>query len=121
MGDWPVLELNHRIDGIADDARSGEAFLALVYPEVVRRVLRAVVIDEEQVDPDFDDTEWTSLWLRYVCALPGINPPPAGISAQARADREAWVEEATEAFCRARETRQRYAASLARDSARRDP
>ena len=32
LSDWPVLELNHRIDAIADDARSGDAFLSLVYP-----------------------------------------------------------------------------------------
>jgi len=113
LSDWPVLELNQRIDGIVDEARSGDDFLALVYPEVVRQILRATVIEQEQTDPDFDDTHWTSLWLRYVCELPGVGRPPQGLSQHARTDREEWVEDAVQAFCHAREVRRRYAAAVA--------
>lgn len=112
LSDWPVLELNQRIDGIVDEARTGDGFLALVYPEVVRQILYAIVIEQEQTDPDFDDSEWTSLWLRYVCALPGVSRPPGGMSLHARAEREAWLEETVQAFCRAREVRRRFTATL---------
>ena len=116
LSDWPVLELNQRVDGIVDEARSGDDFLALVYPEVVRQILRATVIEHEQVDPDLDDSEWTCLWLRYICALPGMSRPPAGMSTSARADRETWVEEAVQAFCREREVRRRYGATVTRET-----
>jgi hypothetical protein len=108
LSDWPVLELNSRIDAIAEVARSGDSFLALVYPEVVRRILTEIVLEQELTDPGFDDTEWTSLWLRYVCALPGVKLPPEGVSEQARALREEWIEEAVQAFCRARHARRRF-------------
>lgn len=108
LSDWPLLELNNRIDSIAEAARSGDSFLALVYPEVVRRILFDIVIEQDQTDPGFDDSEWTSLWLRYVCSLPGTNEPPSGASEDARLRREEWIEEAVQAFCRSKDARKRF-------------
>lgn len=116
LSDWPVLELNQRVEGIVDEVRSGDDFLALVFPEVVRQVLRNIVIEQEQTDPDLDDSDWTCLWLRYVCALPGMRRPPESLSASARADLDAWVEDAVQAFCRQREVRRRYGAAVAADA-----
>lgn len=116
VSDWPVLELNQRVADLGEIARSGDAFLALVYPEVVRRILHEAVVVEEQTDPDFDDADWTSLWLRFVCALPGVESPPEralGESAEevhARADD--WIERAVQAFCRARDARLRFERSV---------
>lgn len=116
LSDWPLLELNQRIDGIADAARAGEDFLGLVYPEVVRRLLYDLVVEQEQTDPYLDETDWGCLWLRYVCELPEVAPPPEGISAEVRAEREHWVEDTVQAFCRARETRRRYETAITRDT-----
>jgi hypothetical protein len=115
LGDWPVLELNARIESIGEIARSGEAFLGLVYPEVVRRILHAIVIEQEQTDPGFDESDWTSLWLRFVGALPGVGAPPQHVSSESRAECLEWIEEAVEAFCRARRARSHYEAAIARE------
>jgi hypothetical protein len=116
LSDWPVLELNQRIDAIAEVARSGDSFLALVYPEIVRRILTEILFEHGLTDPGFDDSEWTSLWLRYVCALPGVGEPPDDVSEQARTLREEWVEEAVQAFCRARHARRRFEAEIQKGS-----
>ena len=116
LSDWPVLELNHRIDGIGDRARAGEDFLALVYPEVVRCLLYEIVVEREQTDADFDDTDWGCLWLRYICSLPGIAPPPERLSPQAQSERSRWVDDAVQAFCRAQKTRRRYQNTLEREA-----
>lgn len=116
LSDWPVLELNSRIDSIAEVARSGDSFLGLVYPEVVRQILHEIVIGQEQTDPGFDDSEWTSLWLRYVCALPGMSEPPEGASEEARTRREDWIEDAVQAFCRTREARRRFEAAIQKEA-----
>jgi hypothetical protein len=112
VSDWPVLELNRRVADLGEAARSGDSFLALVYPEVVRRILHEAVVVEEQTDPEFDESDWTSLWLRYVCSLPGVEAPPErgiGVAAEeARAQAEEWIERAVQAFCRAREARVRF-------------
>lgn len=112
--DWPVLELNRRIADVGEAARSADSFLALVYPEVVRQILHAVLFDEDQADPDFDASDWTSLWLRYACALPGVEPPPQGIGEDAAARKAQWIEQAVEAFCRARDARVRFERALGR-------
>jgi hypothetical protein len=116
LSDWPVLELNNRIDSIGEAARSGESFLGVVYPEVVRRILYQIVIEEDQTDPNFDDSEWTSLWLRYVCSLPGVSEPPSGASEEARARRSDWIDDAVQAFCRSRQARQRFAAAIQKEA-----
>lgn len=116
LSDWPVLELNNRIDDVGEAARSGNAFLGLVYPEVVRRILHEIVIGQDQTDLGFDDTDWTSLWLRYVCSLPGVSEPPSGGSEEARARRVEWIEDAVQAFCRSRQVRHRFESAVQRET-----
>jgi hypothetical protein len=88
--------------------------LGLVYPEVVRRILYTAVVELDQTDPDFDESEWTCLWLRYVCALPGVGKPPAGETEDARLRQREWIDDAVQAFSRARDARQRFEKALAR-------
>ena len=93
-GDWPVLKLNRRIDEIPLIASSDARFLALVYPEILRQVLRRIINDDEHTDPDCDD-DWPSLWLKLACTLPGMSPLPAGL----KGDQAEWIEKAVGAFC----------------------
>lgn len=118
VSDWPVLALNHRIEGIGEAARAGDDFLGLVYPEVVRNILHEIVIEQEQFDPDFDDSDWTCLWLRYVCQFAGVEPPRDGYSEAARAERLEWIADAVQAFSRAYDARRRYAGMIATQEAR---
>lgn len=111
--DWPVLELNNRVEGLGEVARSGESFLALVFPEIVRKILREIVLEQKVTDPDFDDADWMALWLRYVCALRGVGNPPDGDS-DAAAD---WIEDAVQAFCRERDVRRRFQQAIRREQA----
>jgi hypothetical protein len=91
-GDWPVLKLNQKVDEISLVASSDQRFFALVYPEVFRRILTKIVIEDEHTDPDCDD-DWPSLWLKLARRLPGMGDPPA-----AKAEQESWIDDATEAF-----------------------
>ena len=91
-GDWPVLKLNHRVEEVGLLAAADQGFFALVYPEVFRQVLTRVLVGDEHTDPNCDD-DWPSLWLRLARHLPGMDAPP-----DAAAEREAWIDRATEAF-----------------------
>ncbi|MEM9056796.1 MAG: hypothetical protein AAGD86_04925 [Pseudomonadota bacterium] len=115
LTDWPVLELNNRIDSIGEAARSSGAFLGLVYPEVLRRVLREIVVAQEITDPEFDEGAWPSLWLRFACALPGVGAPPDGSAGDAAARQSEWIEQAVEAFCQSQQARRKVAAALVRE------
>ena len=114
ISDWPVLQLNRRVADLGEIARSADWFLGLVYPEVVRRILHAAVVDQGQTDPDFDDSDWTCLWLQYVCALPGVSKPPDGETEDARQRQRDWIEEAVQAFSRTREARERFEKAVTR-------
>ena len=91
--DWPVLRLNKRAEEISLIASADQRFLSLVYPEVVRQILRRIVIEDDHLDPLCDD-DWPSLWLQMACRVLGVPEPPSGTETE----KAAWVERAVEAF-----------------------
>jgi len=115
LSDWPVLELNNRVDGIAEAARSSGGFLGLLYPEVLRGILHETIVEQGVTDPGLDESEWTCLWLQYACSLPGIVEPPSKIARESRDLQEQWIEEAVQAFCRSRHVRAKLEASVAKE------
>jgi hypothetical protein len=76
-------------------------FIALVYPEVLRRML-ARALNEEDWTEDDEEGGWAADWVRFAKNLGGLGqvPPPT-----LRADQDNWVEEAVAAFCRRLEIR----------------
>jgi hypothetical protein len=114
LSDWPVLELNRRIGDLGEVARSADSFAALVYPEVVRRILHEAVIELECTDPTLNDDDWPGLWLTYACNLPGVPEVPDGTDERARALQQEWLERAVDAFCRSRELRIRFERAIER-------
>lgn len=91
--DWPVLRLNKRAEEISLIASADQRFLSLVYPEVVRQILRRIVIEDDHLDPHCDD-DWPSLWLQMACRVLGVPEPPSGTEPE----KAAWVERAVDAF-----------------------
>jgi hypothetical protein len=93
-GDWPLLKLNRRVEEISLVASSDNRFLSLVYPEVLRQILKRILIEDEHTDPDCDD-DWPSLWLKLACSLPGVPLPPQ----VSKPGQIVWIEKAVESFC----------------------
>jgi len=92
--DWPRLRLNKRFEGIREAARSGHEFLTLVFPEVFRAIL-ARALDEGRFDPDSDDDDWGTLWLRFACRELARPRPPQDRDAEG----EEWIADAVNVFC----------------------
>jgi len=115
LSDSPVLELNRRIESIAEAARSSGSFLGILYPEVLRQILHHIVVVDGETDPNADEDDWRTRWLRYACALPGVDVPPEDASSEAVNEREDWVESTVKAFCRAREARRRAESAVAKE------
>lgn len=109
--DWPRLCLNKRFGGIREAARSGLEFLTLVYPDVFRAILERA-LQEDRFDPDCDDDDWGTLWLRFACRNLGRPRPPL----EPGGERDDWIEEAVNAFC----ARSRVPSSFERLLAERD-
>ncbi len=88
----PVLELNNRIDGIKDVAKSDAVFFALVYPAAVRQVLTQILLVETQ-EPSEEGDEWWNHWLRWAGRFSGT-PLPNDAD-----ESPFWIDEVVEGFC----------------------
>lgn len=101
--DRPVLVLNSRIENIHLIARGDDLFFCLVYPSVVQRVLLQILQVEEYYDLDGEATDWRCQWLKFVCQLPGIGPPPRPERGeepeQVRERHMEWIDRTSTAFC----------------------
>jgi len=101
----PVLELNNRVDGIGQIARSDDAFLALVHPEIVRTIMHQILRGADRIDTvDLPDEDWRGQWLEFAKSLPAVEDPP--IFAESEIDGEAaesdqfeWIDGVVSAFC----------------------
>jgi hypothetical protein len=105
----PMLQLNSAIDNIRDVARRDSTFLSLVYPEVIRQVLRYILLQEGYEDAGCDEDDWQSHWLRFAQSLPGIAPPSSAEYFVTLQDREDWIEEVVMAFCQKWKVKERFA------------
>lgn len=76
-------------------------FIALVYPEVLRRLLTRALIEDGWTEGDEED-DWQTDWVKFAHNLGGLGPVPPP---ELRTDRESWIEEAVAAFCRRLELR----------------
>jgi hypothetical protein len=107
--EWPTLCLNTRIADIREIARSDNAFHALVYPEVIRRILTEI-IREDANDESLDPDDWPSLWLQFAQSLPNVTPLPGGHWGTEEQEKLAWVETAVESFAAHVKTLDKFAA-----------
>ncbi len=100
-GDYPVLEINNEIDTGSSLARSDPFFQALVFPEVLRRILRTILIENNYQlgsDPDGDDI-WMEGWLEFAGSLPGNRRLNSG-EELSDDQKENWIEDSVEMFCK---------------------
>ena len=96
--DPPRLLVNKDAKPSYSDVVRSPHFMALVYPEILRRMLsRALNENDEGWTEDDEEAGWPSDWVRFAKNLGGSGSvPPLG----QRADREDWIEGAVTAFCR---------------------
>ncbi|MBM81265.1 MAG: hypothetical protein CMJ78_11825 [Planctomycetaceae bacterium] len=91
-----ALLLNKNIPSLVDDLRSNPVVYALIYPEIVRRVLLEAI--DENVDFEEDDDRWAIKWLRFGRDLhPNRDRAPDAQDGNELIHE--WVEEIVTSFC----------------------
>jgi len=90
-----LLQINSRLanpSGVATD----KVFVSLVYPTIVKLVLRQVLVADQHSDlEDLDD--WRSRWLVFAAGLPGVGSIP---DLKHVSDVLTWIDSVGEAFSR---------------------
>lgn len=98
------LLINSEVPELAERIRSDPAFYAMIYPEIVRQILRRAIT--ESGDPDADDDRWSTLWLSFGRKLHhGHENPPEPADAEGI---DEWVEMVVDSFCDSHRLKSRY-------------
>lgn len=90
-----VLLVNQRIQGLSERVRFDASIYTLIYPSIIREVLRRAL--DEQTDDAEDSDRWPVLWLKFGRRLhpTGLQPPVS----EDDDEREEWVAEVVTNFC----------------------
>ena len=94
--DGIVLLINDRIEQWREVSRD-PAFMALVYPAVLRMVLSRILLNREQSEDD-NEEDWPEQWIEFATGHLGMEEPP-------RIDNEGiepvslWIDRAVASFC----------------------
>lgn len=106
--DAPRLLVNIDAKPSWKDAAQSDQFRALVYPEVLRRILDRALVQEKWTEDD-EPGDWTTDWMRFARSLGVTWPPPPPPERDAGTEEcEAWIAEAVAAFARRNQLRQRW-------------
>ena len=87
-----MLVVNRNVEGIRELVKTSREFLGLVFPAVVRQILRFVA---REFDVPGQSREWWGLWLLF---MKQYAPMPEKIDPDDVAEVEAWIEDAVAAF-----------------------
>lgn len=110
QGHDATLFLNKDVPGLKDRARSDPFFYAIVYPEIVRRILAQAILNGGDVEAD--DDSWENTWLRFGRHLhPAKDTPPNASDPEEL--RDEWVDEVVTAFCDAHQFKDKFTLALA--------
>jgi hypothetical protein len=96
-GAGPILELNPQISGIKELTRQ-EAFMALVFPNIVRQVFARIFGDGND-DATCDRDSWQSRWLRFGGQFAKRPNPPLADGKPEDAHTE-WIDEVVSEWSR---------------------
>lgn len=114
----PYLDVNKNIEGIKGLVRSDKRLFSLVFPSIVRTVLRRVLIDHDFNDPDSEgdsagELDWRAQWLRWGAFWhPDKKENPMGGAKDDYDAIENWIDEVASEFCRSHKVREHFLSSL---------
>ncbi len=92
QSDPPLLQINNQAkDGWKDIARNS-AFIALVYPQIMRSMLNRILIEDKW---DEDGLEWQENWVKFARGTYTETPLPDALDHEGRVR---WIEDAVSAF-----------------------
>lgn len=100
----PTLVVNNRLADWRQVVRT-TAFRSLVYPEVLRQILR-----QAMADADEDLGGWQLDWVTFAGQLPGVGERPGDPTSDDEVDQ--WITSAVRAFSRQQKFCERFAASV---------
>ena len=94
--DGIVLLINDKIEQWREVSRD-PAFMALVYPAVLRMILSRILLNREQSEDD-NDEDWPEQWIEFTTSHLGIDYPPQ-LESEGIESVSHWIDRAVTSFC----------------------
>lgn len=98
-GEMPLLKINDSVSMGVDQFLVDARFRALFAPAVFREVLMRIIVIEQAVDDEEDDTGWHQRWLRFGKLMSGSKAPRYAVPDDLD-QVESWINEAVEGFAK---------------------
>jgi len=94
--DEPKLLINRNAEPSWSKAARTPWFFTLVYPEVLRQILKRILIEDEWAPGNDQDPDWRSNWIRFASQVLKVGPCPNGD----KHDCLDWIDDAVKSFAR---------------------
>ncbi len=94
--DGIVLLINDKIEQWREVSRD-PAFMALVYPAVLRMVLSRILLNREQSEDD-NEEDWPEQWIEFATGHLGMEEPPQ-MENEGNDPVSQWIDRAVASFC----------------------
>ncbi len=92
----PILLIN-KTAGSYERIGRNPAFVSLVYPSVLREILKKIFYIDSYFD-ETDKTNWRARWLSFARSFPGIGKMPE--SADDKNEFDEWIDSVVAVFCK---------------------
>jgi len=110
------LLVNSQIEHLPNQLQSDPASYALIYPEIIRRILYKAI--DQNVDLEEEEDRWPYLWLKFGRSFhPERMTPPSPAEGEAI---DEWVESVVAEFCKQKSFRDRFTKATAQSEGLRD-
>jgi hypothetical protein len=110
------LLVNNKIEHLPNQLQADPTAYALVYPEIIRRILHEAI--HQNVDLEEEDDRWPYLWLKFGKSFhPDRLMPPPPEDSNAIDD---WVESVVAEFCIQKTLRDRFTQASTQSEGSRD-
>lgn len=89
----PTLLVNRNVEGIREVVKTSKEFLGLVFPEVIRQILRHIAAEYDMTEASRD---WWGLWMMFMTRYV---PLPENFDSDDDGMLNDWIDRAVAMFC----------------------
>jgi len=111
VNDFPMLEINSKIENRKELVKNDQVFRSLMFPSVIKEIVTKIAMTWDEFEEE--DSSWQSTWLKFIKEVLNVN-----IDVEFDDGNEDeinhWVEEIVAAFCRKNKFRKNFEQALNR-------
>jgi hypothetical protein len=110
--DFPILEINGRIENRKELLKNDPIFRSLIFPSVIKDIAVKIAITAASDEFEEGDNSWQSTWLIFIKQVLHVNTEIKFDNDDDEDSINEWVEDVVTAFCRINKFRSKFEQAL---------